>query len=226
MMIMTGEEDPDFDEIQENRDDYFCIEKMGSSEGFRVMSGFAKNIKNRKTREKLFEILERRSPFRNFRAEVESDPKYRTDWFDYRSLQRTLHVREQLSEYFELEVLPEAESAENEKNFNFDGLEFKLDYITPDLFIKKDTRLEFEQIEDLITGELRGTAIRVGTIIAKRNENILELIFQCKLKDGNLKSGKGRADIFFDDNNKKILNMKWNWLDEGSSIKNSFWKKV
>ena len=79
--MMTGEEDPDFDEIQENRDDYFCIEKMGSSEGFRVMSGFAKNIKNRKTREKLFEILERRSPFRNFRAEVESDPKYRTDWF-------------------------------------------------------------------------------------------------------------------------------------------------
>ena len=58
-------------------------------------------------------------------------------------------------------------------------------------------------------------------------KNILELIFQCKLKDGQLRSGKGKAEIFFDDKNEKILNMKWNWLDGNeSSIKSSFWKRT
>jgi len=68
---------------------------MESWEAFRIMEEFAEAVGDEKLSNELLKILGRKSPFANFKAEVESSP-YRQNWFDFRLKRYEDYVREQL----------------------------------------------------------------------------------------------------------------------------------
>ncbi len=77
--------------------DYIVISKMESRDAFRIMEDFLYEVDDQKQRENLIKILGRRSPFANFKAEIESSD-YRQKWFDFRTKNFEDHVREQLDD--------------------------------------------------------------------------------------------------------------------------------
>jgi hypothetical protein len=77
--------------------DYIVLSKMESRDAFRIMQDFLYEIDDQKQRENLIKILGRKSPFANFKAEIESSD-YRQKWFDFRAKRFEDHVREQLDD--------------------------------------------------------------------------------------------------------------------------------
>jgi hypothetical protein len=73
--------------------DYFVIEKLESREAFRIMESFVDGVNNERLKEDLIKILGRRSPFANFKDEVESS-EYRQKWFDFRLKKYTEYVKD------------------------------------------------------------------------------------------------------------------------------------
>ena len=99
----TGIWDEELKEIEENWSDFLVIEKMESREAFKIMEEFAEAIDDKELSNELVKIISRKSPFANFKAEVESSP-YRQNWFDFRLKKYEDYVREKLeSECFSIE---------------------------------------------------------------------------------------------------------------------------
>lgn len=80
------------------------IEKMPSSEAFRVMEDFAGLVADRKVQFRLINALEKRKPFRHFKFEVENSVA-REEWFKYRDernydwvLQQVRHLEQKIKE--------------------------------------------------------------------------------------------------------------------------------
>lgn len=69
--------------IEEEWPDIEEIEKMPSSEAFRVMEDFAGLVADRKLQNRLINAFEKRKPFRHFKFEVENSVA-REEWFKYR----------------------------------------------------------------------------------------------------------------------------------------------
>ena len=83
--------------IDNNWGNFAVIEKMESWESFKVMEGFTEMIDDEFSRDELRKILSRKSPFANFKSEVESSP-YRQNWFDYKQRKYEEYVVEKLKE--------------------------------------------------------------------------------------------------------------------------------
>ena len=90
----SGIWDEDQKEIDENWSSFLVIEKMESWEAFKIMEEFADTLVDKEMSNNLFKILGRKSPFANFKAEVESSP-YRQNWYDFRLKKYEDYVREQ-----------------------------------------------------------------------------------------------------------------------------------
>lgn len=92
--------EPDFwekeiERIENEWEDYVVISQMSSHEAYEVMEEFAYQVDDEKLREELIKILNRKSPFANFKAEIdESD--YREKWFGFRDKKYKEYVREEL----------------------------------------------------------------------------------------------------------------------------------
>ena len=87
--------DEELEDIDKNWASFLVIEKMESWEAFKVMEEFIEEVEDERLSEDLAKILGRKSPFANFKAEVESSP-YRQNWFDFRLKRYEDYVREQL----------------------------------------------------------------------------------------------------------------------------------
>ncbi|MDP4274801.1 MAG: UPF0158 family protein [Bacteroidota bacterium] len=92
--------DPEFleeemEKIENEWSNYAVIEKMNSSEAFKIMEDFVDEVKELKLKENLIKILNRKSPFANFKAEIESS-NYREEWFAFRTKRQEDYVKEQL----------------------------------------------------------------------------------------------------------------------------------
>jgi len=87
----------EFEEIENEWSDYSIISKMESWEGFQTMEDFIKEIKDDRLKDDLIKILNRKSPFANFKAEIESS-EYRQKWFDFRDFKHEVYVKEKLKE--------------------------------------------------------------------------------------------------------------------------------
>jgi hypothetical protein len=83
------------EEVFNEWSDFIVISKMESWEAFKVMEEFVDFIEDEHFSESLIKILSRKSPFANFKAEVESSP-YRQDWFDFKLSKYEDYVREHL----------------------------------------------------------------------------------------------------------------------------------
>jgi len=71
------------------------LEKLESRDSFRIMEDFVYEIDDQKLKEDLIKILSRKSPFANFKDEIDSSA-YRQMWFDFRTKKYEDYVREQL----------------------------------------------------------------------------------------------------------------------------------
>lgn len=91
----TWEEE--LEKIENEWIDYSVIEKMESWEAFQVMEDFIEEIKDERLKEDIIKILNRKSPFANFKAEIESS-SYRQKWFDFRDNKYEEYVKEKLDE--------------------------------------------------------------------------------------------------------------------------------
>lgn len=83
--------------IERKWKDHIIITKMESREAFQVMENFIDEVDDPRLKEDLIKILNRRSPFANFKMEVESS-SHRQQWFDFRTRCYEDYIREQLDE--------------------------------------------------------------------------------------------------------------------------------
>lgn len=83
-------------ELDENWDKYFEIERMESHESFKIMADFAENVDNRELRNKLIYALSRKHPFQNFKWTVDNSGPYRQKWFDFKNQRLIEWVKNQL----------------------------------------------------------------------------------------------------------------------------------
>ena len=87
----------ELEKIENEWTEYSIITKMESWEEFQIMEDFIEEIKDDKLKEDIIKILNRKSPFANFKAEIESSA-YRQKWFDFRDLKYEEYVKEKLKE--------------------------------------------------------------------------------------------------------------------------------
>ncbi len=85
----------ELEKIENEWTDYVVLEKMKSGEAFNIMVDFIDKVDDERLKEDLLNILNRKSPFANFKAEVESS-SYRQQWFDFRTNKHEEYVKEQL----------------------------------------------------------------------------------------------------------------------------------
>ena len=95
MLDDTGYWKEELEKIEREWTDYATITKMESREAFLIMADFIDEIEDERLQEDLTKILNRKSPFANFKDEIESSA-YRQKWFDFKNRKYEEYVQEQL----------------------------------------------------------------------------------------------------------------------------------
>jgi hypothetical protein len=83
------------EKIEKEWKNYIIINKMESREGFKVMEEFTYEVKDERLQEDLINILNRKSPFANFKFEIESS-EYREQWFKFRTKKHEEFLKQKL----------------------------------------------------------------------------------------------------------------------------------
>lgn len=86
----------EYQEIDENWDDYFEFDGMESHDSFQIMADFAESVGDTVLQNKLFNALNRRKPFQNFKWEIDHSGKYRQQWFDFKKKRFIQWVKKQI----------------------------------------------------------------------------------------------------------------------------------
>jgi hypothetical protein len=68
------------EQLEENPDQYWKIRKMDSRESFMVMERFADQLTNDQLKANLYQALNMRRPFRNFKNVIDDAGEYREEW--------------------------------------------------------------------------------------------------------------------------------------------------
>jgi len=87
--------DEELEKIDNTWKRFITIEKMSSREGYQIMENFVDELRGGYFKENLIKILARKSPFANFKAEVESS-EFREKWFAFRDAAYVEYVQEEL----------------------------------------------------------------------------------------------------------------------------------
>ena len=73
------------EELENNWGDYAEIEKPRSKDSFDIMVDFAEQLEeNSQLKDKLFNALNKKKPFSQFKFEIDNSGKYRQEWFDFK----------------------------------------------------------------------------------------------------------------------------------------------
>jgi hypothetical protein len=83
-------------DLEENWEKYFEIERMESHESFEVMAGFAESVDSLELRDALIGALNKKHPFQNFKWVVDNSGPYRQKWFDFKNQRLIEWVNDQL----------------------------------------------------------------------------------------------------------------------------------
>ncbi|MCC5944586.1 MAG: hypothetical protein JJT94_06595 [Bernardetiaceae bacterium] len=82
-----------------NKDDYYEIERWTTAYDFKLMQRFAEYLtEDKDLQEQVFEALNRRKPFHNFKWIIGNSP-FREKWFDFREQMYQAWIEKQLA-YF------------------------------------------------------------------------------------------------------------------------------
>lgn len=96
---LTDEMEEELAEIEENRDDYFEFQKMGSRSSFQLMEEFVEEIPDERFQNRLINALNKPKPFRNFKYEIDDNGEYRQAWFDFKKQKMIKWVRDQINSF-------------------------------------------------------------------------------------------------------------------------------
>lgn len=88
--------DEELAEIDRDIMSYIKLEKMHSSESFRIMADFTEEVKDQKIRDRLITALERSKPFRNFRNVLDYHDDLLQEWYVYKLERQQAWVRREL----------------------------------------------------------------------------------------------------------------------------------
>ena len=91
------------DELDENWDKYFEIERMESHESFKIMADFTETVDSKELRDKLINALNRKHSFQNFKWVVDNSGPYRQRWFDFKNQRLIEWVEKKVDEINSLE---------------------------------------------------------------------------------------------------------------------------
>jgi hypothetical protein len=83
-------------ELEENWDKYFEVERMESYESFNIMVDFTETVVDTVLRNRLINALNRKHPFQNFKWIVDNSGPYRQRWFDFKNQRLLEWVKNQL----------------------------------------------------------------------------------------------------------------------------------
>ena len=83
--------------VRKNKKMLIEIEKMMTTDAFRVMSQFADSLPNNSTKISLITALEGRKPFANFKYQIDNSGEYRELWFAFRRQKNIEWIENQLS---------------------------------------------------------------------------------------------------------------------------------
>lgn len=81
--------------------------------------------------------------------------------------------------------------------------------------VNSATIFDYKQQGNLVTADYQGGSILYGKIIAVLEGNYLNMLYQCVTMESKLMSGKAKAQISLNENNKIKLVLNWEWLDDG-----------
>jgi len=96
--------------------------------------------------------------------------------------------------------------------FNFDNKTFTLVENSEEGSATSNTIFHYRQNGNLVTADYQGGGITYGKIIAKLENETLDMLYQCLTDDGELKAGKAIAQIRLNRKNKIRLKLDWKWL--------------
>jgi len=92
------------DEDTENEDRYFYIEPIPSHEGYEIMQDFAASVESDEIRDQMFDALERKKPFFNFKSTLADYPDIQKNFFEYKDIRLKEILKDRLAEHgYELE---------------------------------------------------------------------------------------------------------------------------
>jgi hypothetical protein len=99
---------PDVDDIShedvENKDRYFYIEPITSHEGYEIMQDFAALEESDEIRSRMFDVLERKKPFLNFKNAIADYPDIEKKFYEYKDNRLKEILKNRLAECgYELE---------------------------------------------------------------------------------------------------------------------------
>ena len=103
--VVTPDLDDDInDEDVEDEDRYLYIAPIASHEGYEMMQDFAASLESDEIRGLLFDALERKKPFRNFKDTLADYPDIEKKFYEYKDNRLKEILRGQLAECgYELE---------------------------------------------------------------------------------------------------------------------------
>jgi Uncharacterised protein family (UPF0158) len=99
---------PDVDDIShedvKNEDRYFYIEPITSHEGYEIMQDFAALEESDERRSRMFDVLERKKPFLNFKNAIADYPDVEKKFYEYKDNRLKEILKDRLAECgYELE---------------------------------------------------------------------------------------------------------------------------
>lgn len=98
--------------------------------------------------------------------------------------------------------------------FNFNSKTFTLVENSEEGSATSKTIFEYKQQGNLVTADYHGGGITYGKIVAKLENDILHMLYQCLTDEGELKAGKATALISLNKKNKIKLKLNWKWLGD------------
>lgn len=87
------------DEDAENEDRYFHVEPIASHEGYEIMQDFAASVESDEIRNQMFDALERKKPFFNFKNTLADYPDVQKKFFEYKDNRLKEILRDRLAEF-------------------------------------------------------------------------------------------------------------------------------
>lgn len=90
-------------DVEKNRDQYILIEKMDSSDSFKIMRRFMGKVANPSIRNKLMIAISQNKPFRKFRDILDYNGDVLQDWDDFKQEEIKKYVKRFLDSFEEEE---------------------------------------------------------------------------------------------------------------------------
>lgn len=87
------------DEDAENEDRYFYVEPIASHESYEIMQDFAASVESDEIRNQMFDALERKKPFFNFKSTLADYPDIQKKFFEYKDNRLKEILRDRLAEF-------------------------------------------------------------------------------------------------------------------------------